>query len=627
MQKRLTEQGIRFLEAGQFEKAGHILSLLITSFPENAEAHHMLGIIELEKGNYDQAFILVNTALDIDSNNSVFYNTLGNIELHRHKITNAETAFCNAVKNNPEKIEYQYNLANFYLSQNQFVKAVDHFYIILQTNPTHYLSIRGITVCYLFSGELDIALEHAEEWVKEYSEYDEPYYYLGLCLYALNDITGALAAYDKGLNIVPTNHDIMSGIGACYRSLGNLSIAETYIHNALGQEPHNPLAIYNLACINLDKNDLESAQRLFKNAISLDHLYAEPICGLGSIELLHGNDQTALKYFTEAAQLDQNNTMPKQLIATTLLRMQDFRRGWKAYTDLLTGTSATKQIPEWHGQSLTSTEALLVWITKESADLSLQIMFASILPDLHKRAEHIVLLCEPCLVKLMQASFPTLKVCSVLQIQSLDNYTLSFQIPLGALGDYFRLTAEDFVTSAKSAYLKPDLTRIQYYKTKYQKQFPNKKLVGIAWKATNNNRTIDYVKATQLIAWQKLFENTDVQFIALQIGSCENELKMINDSLQQPIYVDPEVPLNAKLDLYELSAQLSALDLILSVDCPVAHLAGGLGLPVYTLLPLQSSWYWFKESTKSHWYNNMTLMRESHTNNFHDLIISLYKLL
>jgi len=277
MQKRLTEQGLRYLEEGQFEKAGQILSLLIKSFPDNADAHHMLGIIALEKSDFEAAYILVNTAIDIAPDNPMFYNTLGNIELHRKNIEQSENSFLKAIELAPHKIEYKYNLAHFYLTQSKYDKAINYYYQILHSNPTHYLSIRGITVCYLFAGETEIALEHANEWVAEYNHYYEAYYYQGLCLYAMNDITGALAAYDKGLDLAPTNSDILTAIGACYRSLGNFSIAESYLHKSLTLDSNNPTAIYHLACIKLDTGDIDSAHDLFNNAIKLNDQYAEPV--------------------------------------------------------------------------------------------------------------------------------------------------------------------------------------------------------------------------------------------------------------------------------------------------------------------------------------------------------------
>lgn len=596
MHKKLTAQGLRFLEEGQFDKASQILSLLISHYPDNAEAHHMLGVIELEKGNLDTAYILTNTALDIDATNSRFYNTMGNIELHRNNLPQAEAAFINAIKFNPEKTQYTYNLAHFYLSQRQYSKAIDNYYAILRIEPNHYLSIRGITVSYLFAGEIDIALEHANGWVNEFPDHDEAYYYQGLCLFALHKISAALTAYDKGLSIAPTNAEIIAAIAACYRALGNLSIAETFIHRALSIEPHNPTSLYYLGNIFYDKGDYATARDLYLNVTNLDHTYADPICGLGNIELYRGQDDLALSYFEQAEKLEPTNIIPKLLIATTLLRQQNFTAGWAAYSQTLTAANTPQSITEWQGKKLSSKDVLLVWVPKENAELSLQIMFATMLTDLSLDIKNIVLLCDRRLVNLFKYNFPDLTIISKLTWQQIDEnkYGLTKQIALSTLATYYRGSKKQFTTVP----LKLDPQRIEFYRNKYQNLFPGKKLIGVTWKAISDAKIIDHTKSMHLSDIEHLFKLPDYQFISLE-RSVTN-IKINN------LYIDSELP----IELTELGAQLSALDYIVSVDNYIAHLAGSLGLSVYTLLPAHAEWYWFKEQTCSLWYPNMTIIRQ-----------------
>jgi len=607
MQKRLTEQGLRFLEEGQFDKAVQILSLLIKSFPDNADAHHMLGIIELEKGNFEPAYILVNTAIDLMPDNPMFRNTMGNIELHRKNYDKAENAFLSAIRLDPHKIEYKYNLAHFYLTQNKYAQAIDYYYCILHSNPTHYLSIRGITVCYLFSDEVEIALEHADEWVQEYSNYDEAYYYQGLCLYALNNITGALAAYDKGLELAPTNQDIITAIGACYRALGNFSIAETYLHNSLGLDSNNATAVYHLGCIKLDKGELTSAHDLFSNAIALDNVYAEPVCGLGSIELIKGDEEAALEYFNRASIIEPLNIKSKPLIASTLLKMQRFKEGWTIYNKCTKPSVVFKAIQLWKGEKLTIDQVLLVWTSAKNDDLSKQLLFSTMLADLKCEVMQLVVLCDKRLLKLLSRSFPNLTFVSELD-NNLDtnNHGVTHQIALCALGQYFRLSASDFSRAAGSFSLEIDPARKQHYAVKYKQLFPGKKLIGISWKASSNTNAIDHHKSSHLSDWQELLRKAAYQFISLQPGDISND----------HLYVDPEPQSYSPDDLAEIGAQMSALDLIISVDNYIAQLAGALNLDVYTILPVQAEWYWFKDHAKSSLYPNMSLLHQTKLNDW-----------
>lgn len=604
MQKRLTEQGLKYLEAGQFDKAAQILTLLVKSFPDNADAQHMLGIIELEQGHFDQALQLVKKSIQLSPTNSVFYNTLGNIEVHRKRYPQAENAFLNAIKFAPEKIEYKYNLAHYYLSQNLFQKAIDFYYYILHSNPTHYLSIRGITVCYLFSNEPEIALEHANEWVNEFSIYDEPYYYLGLCYYALNNIAAALEAYDRGISLNPNNYDILTAIGACYRALGNFSIAESYLLKSINIESNNPTALYNLACVHLDHGDYHTAKKLFLNTTSLDPNYAEPICGLGQLELIQGNADKALEYFKQAQQSEPLNSKPRFLAATTWLRLQHFTVGWSAYKATFETPSILQDIPCWNGKKLTDDRTLLVWVPKENYDIGQQIMFSSLLPELCNLAKHIIVLCDTQLVNLLQNSFPNFEF-----IDELDQYKvperfagITEQVPINTLGEFFRTSNSTFQNNQMAGYLKSDIQTSKKLRQKYQQLFPGKKLIGIAWRATTQSQAIDHIKSSNLNDWLPILNKNNCQFISLQPQSQNN--------CNAPIYIDPEITTN------DIAEQLSSLDLIISVDNDIANLAGAIGLPTYTLIPYNSEWYWFNETQQSLWYPTMRIFKQQKPNSW-----------
>ncbi len=620
MQKRLAEQGLKFLEAGQFDKASQILSLLINRFPTNAEAHHMLGIIELEKGNYTQAYIMVNTALDLDETNSVFYNSMGNIELHRKNIAAAEGAFLRAIKFNPDKIQYQYNIANFYLSQNKFTESIDHYYEILRSNPTHYLSIRGITVAYLLSGETDIALEHATAWVTQYKDYDEPHYYHGLCKFSLNNITGALAAYDLGLKIAPTNHEILSAIGACYRALGNLNIAETYTHNALSLEPRNSTALYQLGCIHFDKGELATAKNIFYNANLLDPSYADPLCGLAKIDLAYGADAAALEHLAQAIKADPSSQTAKILRSTSLLRQQNFTDGWPAYLAISTANNLLRNIPKWTGNTLPANDTILIWTAAQDSDLSSQILFSKSFIHLQQSAAGVIVLCDQNLSKLLLKQFPTWKFLSKIMLDDLESNKLKIthQISSSELCAHFFKHQNDLSVSKKQSIIRANSARTQHFKHKYKQLFGDKITIGISWKSSARNAThmIDIVKSTHLHAWSNILNKVNCQFISIQAGDVCDELLQINNKLQNKIFVDPEVPLAKSIDLCELSAQIASLDLVISVDNFVLHLTGLLGVRTYALLAVPGEWYWFKDLKNSPWYPDIMLLQQERANDW-----------
>lgn len=608
MQKKLAAQSLKFLEAGQLNKAEQVLNTLLNNYPKNADAYQMMAIIELERNNFDDAATLIKAAIELAPNNALFFNTLGNIELHRGKIAQAEQAFMSAISLDAEKIEYKYNLAHFYLMQNQYQKAINIYYQILHMNPTHYLSIRGITLCYLLSNEPEIALEHATTWVEEFSIYDEPYYYLGLCNYALNNISEALSAYDKGLNLNPNNNEILTAIGVCYHALGNFSIAEIYLLKSLSLEHNNPTAIYNLATIHLELGDLATAQKLFLNAIALDKKYADPICGLGCLELINNNSAKALSYFKQAQIAEPNNQKAFFLEATTSLRDKDFKEGWIKYRNALQIPTILQEIPQWHGESLDQGSGLLVWASKDNYNLAQQIMFFGLLPKLSNLAQNVTVLCDPTLAAIMTRSFPNFKIIASLDELSIEQYfsDITYQVPLDAIGEFLCKDTNDFGVDVP--YLKADSKRTAQYRNKYQKLFPGKKLVGIAWRGTTNTNTTDHVKSSKLKLWQPIFETTGCKFISLQPDFHPKD--------PSDLYVDPTVKPS------ELAEQIASMDIIISVDNQIAVFAAAMGKITLTLIPKQSEWYWFDDNEFSTWFRSMRVFKQNTAADWQDPIKS-----
>lgn len=196
--------------------------------------------------------------------------------LQSGQIEEAELAFQGAVDQNPDQIEPRYNLAHFYFTSAEYEKAIGQYNYILNKHPLHYLSLRGVILSLLLSGDISEALMYTNKWIVEYDDYDEPHYFHGLCLFTKKDYTGALKAYDRALEILPTNYDVVTAVGTCYKEMGNLSIAERYLLKSLNIESHNPTALFHLGEVYWKKGLADDARELFTKAINLDDDYPEP---------------------------------------------------------------------------------------------------------------------------------------------------------------------------------------------------------------------------------------------------------------------------------------------------------------------------------------------------------------
>ena len=132
--------------------------------------------------------------------------------------------------------------------------------------------------------------------------------------------------------------------------------------------------------------------------------------------------------------------------------------------------------------------------------------------------------------------------------------------------------------------------------------------IGISWRG-GSKPAVKLARSTVLEQWTALFSVPGVHFINLQYGDCSGELREAAEKLGVTIHHWEDAdPLK---DLDGFAAQVSALDLVISVDNATVHMAGALGVPVWTLLPFACDWRWMREYEDTPWYKTVRLFRQS----------------
>jgi ADP-heptose:LPS heptosyltransferase len=130
--------------------------------------------------------------------------------------------------------------------------------------------------------------------------------------------------------------------------------------------------------------------------------------------------------------------------------------------------------------------------------------------------------------------------------------------------------------------------------------------VGIAWRG-GSLRTRRLTRSLTLEYWQPLLMQSDVDFVSLQYGPAVDDLAQLRDrhSVTVRSFGDEFA------DIDELAAAIAALDLVISVDNTVAHLAGALGRPVWVLLPFAPEWRYLRSGDTMPWYPSARLFRQT----------------
>lgn len=319
----------------------------------------------------------------------------------------------------------------------------------------------------------------------------------------------------------------------------------------------------------------------------------------------------AIDYYNKVLEFYPDDIDAHHSLAHLMLKLGDFKQGWK-HSEWRWAKSIANQvqnfnIPEWNGESLEG-KRLLVWCEQGVGD---QIMFASTLPDLLKLAQEVAWEGDSRLTPLFNRSMPTVnfieKSRSATGKPVLKLWPSSdFHIPAGSLGKILRDDISKFPDP--KSYLKADDIKALAIRNEYEARFPGKLLVGISWRGGTGVGTNKYARSLNCSEMQPLTRLTNIQFINLQYGDTQKDRSDL-EALGLHIYDDQKI--DPLLSLDDQAAQISALDLILSVDNTTVHLAGALGVETHLLLPTDPDWRWGLEQSSSYWYPSVKFIRNT----------------
>jgi Glycosyltransferase family 9 (heptosyltransferase) len=286
------------------------------------------------------------------------------------------------------------------------------------------------------------------------------------------------------------------------------------------------------------------------------------------------------------------------LLSELQLLTGDFEAGWIG-REARWKTRVTKGYPNlpqpmWLGDGPVEGKTILVFADEGLGDT---IQFARYIPVLAARGARVILWVDDPLVSLLSG----LSGVSRLLRSSEPLPDFDLHCPIGSLPLAFQTRLETIPTDVFLP--RPAEARVQAWESRLQHRLgPRGKLrVGLAWSGNpnhwdDNNRSLQLQKLSPLL-------DLDVAFVSLQKDPRPDDRKQ----LEKTDIVDLTAHLT---DLAETAALTSCLDLVISVDTGVAHLASALGRPTWILLPHRPDWRWLLDRDDSPWYSSVRLFRQ-----------------
>jgi ADP-heptose:LPS heptosyltransferase len=185
---------------------------------------------------------------------------------------------------------------------------------------------------------------------------------------------------------------------------------------------------------------------------------------------------------------------------------------------------------------------------------------------------------------------------------------------IGSLPRLVRRRIDDCLSTA--GYLQADPARIAAWRARLSRGGNGFK-VGVAWKGGKDHET-QRKRTIPMEEWKAVFQVPGVRFFNLQHGQAAAEAAIVRERFG--VTIDDGTDCDPLTDLDDFAAKVAALDLVISADNSTVHLAGALGVPVWTLLPFSADWRWMFERETTPWYSTMRLLRCHSPGQWADLV-------
>jgi tetratricopeptide (TPR) repeat protein len=558
----LFNKTVDLFKAKNFMQAIDRVQHFIAAFGPRTEALNLLAASLSSLGDYRKAIEAYEKIL---------------IQMPAHPETHIALAFCH------ERLE-------------EFDKAIKHYIEALELSPAsaeaHYKygALLGRLSRY------KSALTHFEYAVALKPNHQSAKKSLGAYLFKIGDLDAAAATQKGILDNYPDDVETLINYGVTMRGLGDFETAFCCYQKAIQISPNNASAHTNLGLLYRDMGQYENALASCRHAVDLEPKKPNPICNLGVALLANGEIEQAIEKYDEILKVLPSNALARFYKSFALLLRGEYKEGFKLYESRFQTENPVKchyngDAVLWNGKESLEGKTLLVHAEQGFGD---SIMFARFLAQLAKRAKKLIFLSQPELTTLLGGAWPNVEVirnfngceqvdfhCPLMSVPHLINYDRTSQQPTGT---YLQV---------------PKIKN----KQRYKKIVENEGLkVGLVFSGNPNhkndrNRSVD---AKDLLGYMP----EGATYHVLQKAVSEAEQTAID------IFRNVMTHLDLIEDYEDTAVLCSLMDLIVTVDTSVAHLAGTLGSKTLLMLPFVPDWRWGMYSETTHWYPSMRVIRQ-----------------
>jgi len=622
----------------QFEEALTDYDSALTLRPDYAEALYNRGNTLQELKRFEEALASYDRALTLRPDFVEALCNRGNTLQELKRFEEALASYDRALTLRPEFAEALCNRGNTLKELKRFEEALASYDRALTLRPefAEALCYRGNTLKEL--KRLEEALASYDRALTLRPEFAEALSNRGVALHELKRFAEALTNYDRALVVQPNFAEAHSNRGVVLHELKRFAEALTSYDRALTLRPDYAEAFYNRGNALQQVERFEEALASYDRALSLRQNYAEALSN-------RGNTLKELAWFDEAlascdralairpdysdallnrgVALHELNRFEEELAsydrvlalqpdhadarfnaAVCLLLIGDFDRGWREYewrwvVQAARDRGRAFRQPLWRGEADVKGKTVLIHSEQGLGDTIQFCRFATLVT---RRGARVILEVQPELKSLMSSLNRGITVIAQGdEIPKFDCHT-----PLMSLPFDFKTTLADI--PKQTSYLFAPKRKTRAWRKRLDRQ--NRPRVGLVWAGSPRHgqpaaKRLDRQRSIAFDQLAPLFQTSECEFYSLQKG--DDAVMQLRRSPLRQCVIDWTDEL---YDFSDTAALIENLDLIITVDTAVAHLAGALGKSFWLINRYNTCWRWLLDREDSPWYPTARIFRQ-----------------
>ena len=607
-----------FLKKERWEPAFEILTRASEMYPESADVFSDLAAAERALGHLEQAILHYQRALELDPKLAFVHNNLGNALSDKGLNRDAIDCFHRALVLQPRYPAALNNLANVLLREGRLEDAKRALERLFNLTRDFQPAFETVALLCEKQGDIQGALNHYISLAGHYLSARKPeksLWAMDACRRLGHRSAGLEAnrsaaflqlsryedARDAGiaaLRLDPNHANAHVNLATAYLAIRDLPNAIALLRRAVELNPNLTEAYIHLGGALAELDDYQGSLAAQHRALELDPNNPRAISGLALAYQLMKRRDEALELYRRAISLAPNFAETHYRYGVALLSVGQYQEGFREFEWRRFENSGVKYLDlygetMWSGQPLEDKTVVLYW--EHGIGDALQfVRYAKLLTD---RGARVIIDCPPSLHRLLAAQ-PYVTSVFFSDTNGDARPEWDYAAPLLSLPHLFGTTLDSVPSQV------PYLTVPPGSPDSMIASAPGLK-VGLVWAGDPTHRN-DRRRSIDLAAFEPLAGVEGVSWFGLQLGTANEQLQRV----VRPQVYDLSGVINDWTDTAQLIEQL---DLIISVDTAVAHLAGALGKQCWVLISEQADWRWLLARDDSPWYPSLRLFRQEQT--------------